>query len=93
MANECRPNLQADGFRGLLLLGSGTQGSVYSSFDEKLQHMVAVKKIGASTPSQQERLKKEIIALRSRTHVSHELKHLHLPFFPSYRPKRLKLFF
>ncbi|KAL7804952.1 kinase-like domain-containing protein [Trichoderma aethiopicum] len=68
MSHDSMASMQADGFLDLVLLGSGTQGEVYSSFDEKLKQMVAVKKINASTPSQQEGLKNEIIALRERTH-------------------------
>ncbi|PTB68587.1 kinase-like protein [Trichoderma citrinoviride] len=68
MFHDCMSSMQADGFRDLVLVGSGTQGSVYGSFDEKLDRMVVVKKIDASTPSQQEQLKNEIIALRGRTH-------------------------
>ncbi|TFB07677.1 Serine/threonine-protein kinase STE20 [Trichoderma ghanense] len=68
MSQDCMPSMQADGFRDVVLLGSGTQGRVYSSFDEKLKQMVAVKKIDASTPSQQEGVKNEIVALRGRTH-------------------------
>ncbi|KAH0492241.1 hypothetical protein TgHK011_007203 [Trichoderma gracile] len=68
MSHDGMSNMQAYGFHGLMLLGSGTQGRVYSSFDEKLQHMVVVKTIDASTPSQQDGLKKEIIALRKYTH-------------------------
>lgn len=69
MSHDSMASMQADGFLDLVLLGSGTQGKVYSSFDEKLKQMVAVKKIEASTPSQQEGLKNVIIALRERTHV------------------------
>ncbi|KAL6864011.1 hypothetical protein J3F83DRAFT_762289 [Trichoderma novae-zelandiae] len=60
--------MQADGFRDLELLGSGTQGRVYSAFDDKLEHAVVIKRIDASTPSQQDRLKNEIVALKGCTH-------------------------
>lgn len=70
MFYECTSTVQSEGFRSLELIGAGTYGRVYSAYDDKLDCVVAIKKLDVSSSAQGDQFKREIAAIKKAKHVS-----------------------
>ncbi|KAL7909063.1 kinase-like domain-containing protein [Trichoderma velutinum] len=68
MGDELTSAILSEGFMGLKLVGAGTHSQIYSAYDQKLDNMVAIKKLDISTPAQGEQLKHEIAVIKRARH-------------------------
>lgn len=67
---EDQSAIVAEKFHSLDNLGCGPHGRVYRAYDEKMDSVIAVKRLEISSLVQAEQLKREILDIKRLRHVS-----------------------
>ncbi|KAM0247247.1 hypothetical protein ACHAQJ_009914 [Trichoderma viride] len=79
---NCTSTILSEGFSSLDLIGPGSYGRVFRAYDEKMDSIIAIKKLEMSSPAQEENLKREIIAFKKIRH-----RNISPIFYALVRPK------
>lgn len=67
---EYRSAILAERFHSLENLGCGPHGRVYRAYDEKMDSVIAVKRLEMASFAQEEKLKREVMDIKRVRHVS-----------------------